>query len=201
MARDDPWDEWARRRPKRGEDDPFAAFFGPEFEQEFERMRAYMARVMQDLMKDFPQGGFPGAGAMPRGAKPGEPFVYGFSVRMGPDGKPQFQQFGNTEQARNVPDVGREGAREPLTDVLVDEKQVAVTAELPGVEKSDINLHVADDSVTIRVNAGRKYFKKVALPAEVVPKSATATFKNGILDLTLERKERDDDPGHRVDIR
>lgn len=181
----DPWDEW--RKKHRG-GDPFA-----EFEAEFEQMRTYFNKVFQDVVRN--------AHALPREMTPGQPFVYGFSMRVGPDGKPQIQQFGNTGPVGPAPGgVPGEVLREPITDVLEMDHEVAITAELPGVEKKDINLHVAESRVTLRVDAPRKYHKVIELPAKVKPGTAKATYKNGILDVTIERAEKREDPGHRVNI-
>lgn len=195
--------DWRKRRANPG-DFPGFPGFPAGFEQEFERMRQEMERMMQDLMRGgFPFGALPGMqpGGPVAGAKPGEPVVYGFTMRMGPDGRPHFQQFGNARPGVVAPG-GVEGAREPLTDVLEGEKEVAVTVELPGASKEDINLHVADERITLRVEgAGRKYYKEIALPARVVPKTANATFKNGVLDITIQREAPAGDPGYRVDVR
>lgn len=195
MAREDPWDEWRKRRG--------AGFFGDafprEFEREFERMREEMERFLAGALKGGFQGGFPMGppGAMPGNPTQGEPFVYGFSMRVGPDGKPQFNEFGNTRSAAPQQEGG---VREPLTDVLEGDREVAVTVELPGVAKEDVNLHVSEDRVTIRVETGRKYYKEIQLPSPVVPKTTKATFKNGVLDLTIARAEPREDPGYKVDI-
>lgn len=181
----DPWDEWRR---KRRPGDPFA-----EFEAEFEQMRTYFNKVFQDVMQN--------AHALPRQMAPGQPFVYGFSMRVGPDGKPHIEQFGNTGPVAPGPgSPTAEPLREPITDVLEGADSIAITAELPGVEKKDINLHVAEERVTIRVDAPRKYHKAIALPAKVKPDTAKATYKNGILDVQIERAEKREDPGHKVDI-
>jgi HSP20 family protein len=175
----DPWDDWRKRRKAMGfPDDVFAGM-----EAEMERMRAMMNRFLEEASKAA-------------GKEPGEPFVYGFSMRMTPDGKPQFQEFGNT---RPFTPAAAEG-REPLTDVIESKDAVSVTAELPGVEKKDINLHVAERKITIKVAEGRKYHKEIALPAAVVPDSAKATYKNGILDITIRRAGGPDDSGHRVQV-
>lgn len=182
-------------RRKRGGPADFPEFpdlpdFFADFEKEFERMRGMMTRIMQDAMQHA---------ASP---KRHEPFVYGFSMRVGPDGQPHIQPFGNTMQPPGAvgaaqPDAILEG-REPLTDVFEGEKEITVTAEMPGVEKGDIALHVAERAVTIRVEKGRRYAKTIDLPAKVVPSSAKATYKNGVLDVTL--KKADDSPGHKVSI-
>lgn len=128
----------------------------------------------------------------------GEPFVYGFSMRVGPDGTPNLQPFGSA--AKDVPEVGLEaGSREPMSDVMEGDKDVSITVELPGVEKGDVNLHVGEDTVTVRVEKGRRYHKRISLPATVVPPTAKATFKNGILDVTVQ-KAHGGEPDHKVSI-
>jgi len=179
MPPEDPWDLWRKRAMR-----DFPDFFA-DFEKEFARMQGMMNRIMEDAMKH--------ASSPQRG----EPFVYGFSMRVGPDGVPQIQPFGSA--ARNVPEVGLEEGREPLSDVMVGEKDVAITIELPGVEKQDVNLRVAEDHVTVRAEKGRRYHKRIHLPVKVVPSSAKATFKNGILDVTLQR-DTGTDQGHKVAI-
>jgi HSP20 family protein len=177
---DDPFDAFRRKAM-----DDFPEFFA-EFEKEFARMQGMVNKIMEDAVKHA------------QSPQRGEPFVYGFSMRVGPDGVPHLQPFGSA--AKDVPEVGLEaGSREPMSDVIDGDKDVSITVELPGVEKGDVNLHVAEDAVTVRVEKGRRYHKRIHLPAKVVPSSAKATFKNGILDLTVQ-KAPGTDPGHKVSI-
>jgi HSP20 family protein len=149
-------------------------------------MRVYMNKMMEDAMKS-------------PGMKLGEPYVYGFSLKVGPDGKPRIQEFGNTKPLATGPeDVGRE----PLTDVIEDEKTVSATFEIPGVEKDEIQLHVTEDKLTIRVNTPkRKYHKEADLPARVSPETTEATYNNGVLDVVIEKAAEKTPPGTRVKIK
>lgn len=136
-----------------------------------------------------------------KGAKVYGPYVYGFSASMGPDGKPVIRQFGNVSPSYRGPQLKEE--REPLVDVMEETKDVAVVAELPGVEKDDIRLHAAEDSLTISVDTEkRKYFKELELPARVDPKSTRATYKNGVLEVRLTKREaREEKPeGERISV-
>jgi HSP20 family protein len=151
---------------------------------DFRRMADEMSRAMQDALR---QMGDPSA-AGPKS------FVSGFSVKVGPDGKPQFGTFGNKPSVqppaggKGVPKVVP-GEREPLTDVIEGPKEVAITMELPGVDKKDINVHMTDDELEIAVdNDLRKYHKRVKLPAKVDPKTTKATYNNGILDVTVQKR-------------
>lgn len=154
---------------------------------EFRKMADDMSRAMQDALRHM---GDP--------SQPNKSFVSGFSVKVGPDGKPQFNTFGNKPTVQPPP-AGAKGSaaipkvvvdeREPLTDVIEGAKDVAVTMELPGVEKKDINVHMTDDELEISVdNDRRKYHKRVKLPAKVDPKTTKATYNNGILDVTVAKR-------------
>ena len=182
------------RRKK--DDEPFGDLFG-NFEEEFRKMQAYMANAMAEAMKqaDVPKGA----------AQPGNPFVYGFTMRLGKDGLPHIEQFGNTRPKVGPagPEITGEG-REPITDVIEHDDKVTVTAEMPGVEKEDVQVWSTEDLLTLKVDtAQRKYHKVVALPAKVTPESTEATFKNGVLDVTIRKQQRGapKDLGHRVNVK
>ena len=68
---------------------------------------------------------------------------------------------------------------------------MAVTIEIPGVEKEDIDLEVTEDTLEINVdNPNRKYHKIIDLPCKVKPKTTKASYKNGVLDIVIKRKEK-----------
>ena len=98
------------------------------------------------------------------------------------------RQFGNVAPGRFGPEIREE--REPLVDVIEEKASIKVVAELPGVEKEDIKLNATEDMLTISVDTPqRKYYKEVILPAKIDPKSAKATYKNGVLEVKLAKKE------------
>lgn len=97
---------------------------------------------------------------------------------------------------------------EPLVDVEERDDCVVVTADLPYVErKEDIRLDVTEDTLTIEATMVRgfrlerwgtiqrnvefKGFRKlIKLPAPVDPEGARATFRRGMLTVTLPKKVR-----------
>lgn len=181
---------------KKGDDDPFGDIFA-DFDKEFQRMQEMMGHLFADALKNaqVPQGK----------AKPGNPFVYGFSMRLGPDGKPRIEPFGNTPRVTPLgkPEVSAEG-REPITDVIEHDDHVSITVELPGVEKEDVQVWATEDRLTLKVaNGTRRYHKDVQLPARCIADSTDATFKNGVLDVTLRKEQRSPpkDPGKRVNVK
>ncbi len=111
---------------------------------------------------------------------------YGFSVSVGPDGKPLISEFGNVRPGLEGPELREEIS--PLVDIMDSKGCITVFAELPGVEKKDIDLKVAEDCLTISVEKEkRNYYKEVALPANVKPGTAKASYKNGVLEVSLEK--------------
>ena len=116
------------------------------------------------------------------------PFVYGYSMKIGPDGKPEIREFGNIKKSLKGPEVKEE--RAPLVDVVETETEIRVVVELPGVEKTDIKLHGTEDSLTISVDTPQsKYYKDVTLPTKVKVKEAKSSYKNGVLEVVLPKAE------------
>jgi HSP20 family protein len=180
----DFWEDWFERRPLRR--------FMREIDRAFEEMfREMSSSLPKELFKER---------KMPDGSvvRTFGPVVYGYSMTVGPDGVPRVRTFGNVKPGMPFPRAVEQ--REPLVDVITGKDVVRLVAELPGVEKKDIDLRVTEDRVTISVDTPeRKYYKEVDLPAKVDPKSADAFFHNGLLDVTLKRKE--EKPGDRVEVK
>src|SRR5215469_7920260 len=122
-----------------------------------------MDRLMDEMMRK--------AIEMPKPNEDAQPFVYGFSMSLGEDGKPVIREFGNVEQTSRGPLLKEE--REPLVDVLQERSEVVVVTELPGVEKEQIKLDATDRSLKIAVESEkRRYFKELELPHLVDPRAA-----------------------------
>jgi len=72
---------------------------------------------------------------------------------------------------------------------------------LPGVEKNDIKLKGTEKTLTISVDTPRrKYYKEVELPAKVEPKNAKSTYKNGVLEVTVEKRKEEKPVGEPIRI-
>ncbi|MFH0713136.1 MAG: archaeal heat shock protein Hsp20 [Candidatus Micrarchaeota archaeon] len=153
-------------------------FSGDDFFSDFESSFGFgqIDELMNQLMGDMAK--------RQKNLKPGEPIVYGVNIRVGPDGKPHVQQFGNVAKG----EVKEE--REPLVDVINHVKEIRVIAELPGVEKSNIKLKTTPESISITVHdSHHKFAKTLKLPELVLEDSAKATYKNGILEVVIQKKK------------
>lgn len=133
-------------------------------------------RLLQRLARAFDLEGLEGAGG---------PVCYGYTLTVGPDGRPVVREYGNAR-----PDTlpGTQG-RQPPVDTIVDEKNggVKLVAEMPGVEKGDIKIVAQDEHVEIKAERGdKKYRARVPLGDPVDRDSARASYKNGILEISFE---------------
>lgn len=94
----------------------------------------------------------------------------------------------------------------PKVDIIDNEKDVLIRAELPGVDKKDLDISMTDHSVTIKACTSYEakeeksdyyrseieqgeYSRTIGLPADVDIDQAKSSFKNGILELTVPKME------------
>ena len=123
-----------------------------------------------------------------------QPFVYGFSVSQRPGEEPEIREFCNLPpEAVSGKTEGNQmyiGERKPLVDVFDTEDSVHVVAEMPGIEKEDIQLDATDSAVELKATHGeRKYSEYIELPVKIDPDSAKATYLNGVLEVIFERRD------------
>jgi HSP20 family protein len=99
-----------------------------------------------------------------------------------------------------------EGAWTPAIDVHDSKDNIVIRADLPGLKKDDIEISIQDGTLVMRgekkeeserkekgaVRTERFYgsfHRAVALPVAVDEDKVKANFKNGVLELTLPKKE------------
>ncbi len=195
MSEDSP--RWPRRRRL-----PFFSPFDKELEDYFAEMDRYFEEAFRDIQENVPKD-LIRERDLPGGGKVREmgPFVYGYSVTVGPDGKPVVREFGNIKPSpRGREPIELSEKREPLVDVFDEKDLIKIIAELPGVDKENINLHLEDKSLVISVEAPRKYYKRVELPTEVDADSIKASYRNGILEITIKKTGSEKPRGQKIKI-
>lgn len=96
--------------------------------------------------------------------------------------------------------------RMPAVDVIDHENEIVIRAEVPGVNKEDLDISMSDHTITIRGRSHEEqkeekeeyyyhemsygeFSRTVSLPTDVDAENAKATCKNGILELTLPKIE------------
>lgn len=106
-------------------------------------------------------------------------------------------------------------------DVAEDDETITVTADLPGYDRDDIEVSIQDQVLTLaaeqtdshetetdeadvhyhrRERRSRSVSRRIRLPARVIEDDATATYKNGVLQVTLPKESASDADGHNIDI-
>jgi len=140
------------------------------------------------------------------------PIVYGYSMTIGPDGKPHVREFGNVKSLNNnaVKKIGTQpdtvsqisAEREPLVDVNMTDKEVKVVVEMPGIRKEDIKIKAYDSQVEVTTSkdAQRKYHKSIELPELAEVETARSAYNNGILEITFDKKKVTKPAGKEIKI-
>lgn len=92
------------------------------------------------------------------------------------------------------------------TDLQETDKEVIAAFDIPGVEKKDIELHVNEQSISVKAERKEEvkeekkgvyrhersyagFFRQLALPAKVLPKNANAEYKDGVLKVIMPKAE------------
>ena len=207
MSEDD-LPEWFKKRRKRN------PFFGNWFFGDIEEMMKDLEEMMERDFSEFRtripidlkrERKLPDGSTIPEWG----PFVYGYSMTIGPDGTPKIREFGNVKPSSKPealgftrPRLDVKEEREPLVDVINTNGEIKVIVELPGVEKDDIKLQGTENTLTISVDTSeRRYFKEIEMPEKIEPKKAKTSYKNGVLEVTVPKiKEKTKPGGERIKI-
>ncbi len=105
------------------------------------------------------------------------------------------------------PALVREEVRVPSIDVSETAQDVIVKAEVPGVDKKDLQIEVMPESLSIkaeltqekeekektyhrRERIWQRFERVIPLPAEVVTDRVKATMKDGVVEITMPKTEQ-----------
>lgn len=114
--------------------------------------------------------------------------------------------------------TGGDALWSPAVEVLERGDKLVVRAEIPGVSKDDVNVNVTDDALTIEGERRReaedrgegfyrsersygRFLRTIPLPDGVDAEKIEATFKDGVLELTLPAPKREQKRGRKISIR
>ena len=189
---EDESDDGSSWRDRRKRSFPFGPWGFGDMDDMMKEMEKAFSDQFKELEKELPKS-LVRESKTPDGGVKKEigPIVYGYSVTIGPDGKPVVREFGNVRKGEGTPWKEIQDKREPLVDVVSSDKEVRVIAELPGVRKEDIDLALNEKSLTIKVDReDRRYYKELELPGVVDPKGAKSSYNNGILEVTVPLKSK-----------
>lgn len=166
------------------------------FEESFEEMET---KAPKDLVREYKT-------SEGRKVKEFGPLVYGYSMTIGPDGKPRVKEFGNVKPPHTLgpgsaakPVIS--GEREPLVDVITTDKEVKVTVEMPGIAKENIKINAYEDKVEVKSeDPQRKYHRVIDIPREADIETVKSSYKNGILEIMFKIKGQIKPKGKEIKI-
>ena len=106
----------------------------------------------------------------------------------------------------------------PLLELYENDKEYVVEAELAGLNQNDINVEIEDNILTISGEKKReekkgsqdkgfyrserfygKFQRSVALPKNIIPEKIKATYKNGLLKISIPKNE--DKKSTKIDVK
>jgi HSP20 family protein len=113
--------------------------------------------------------------------------------------------------------VGERRLFSPSIDVKEDNKEIIVKAELPGMEEKDVEVLLTENALTLqgekkeeKEDKGEGYYhmeRKYGSFHRVIPVSAgidtnkvKATFKNGVLTVTIPKTEEEKAKGKKITV-
>jgi HSP20 family protein len=135
-----------------------------------------------------------------------------FMRRFGEEMDRVFGDFGFGTLTRGMP-----GIWAPQVEMFERDGQLLVRADLPGLTKDDVNVEIDNDAITIQgerqneQNENRegfyrtersygKFYRRLPLPEGVDAQEASATFQDGVLEITMSAPKRTESKPRRVQI-
>lgn len=142
-----------------------------------------------------------------------------YQVRWHPallDGRREAEQLGGLWEWPGF--LQRPEDEHPLVEVFERDHYVIVRVELPGVDPKDVDVRVTQHVVTLQgeireaheerprqgyYHSERRYgsfFRRIELPAPVIPERAKATYRHGILEIAIGKQDETEREGQRLEI-
>jgi HSP20 family protein len=112
---------------------------------------------------------------------------------------------------------GAPGLWAPQIEMFEQDGELIVRADLPGLTKDDVNVEIDNDAITIEgerrseQNEDRegfyrtersygKFYRRLPLPDGVESENANATFRDGVLEITMDMPKRTESKPRKVNI-
>jgi HSP20 family protein len=109
--------------------------------------------------------------------------------------------------------------RKAWIDAQESDKEFLIAVELPGVDKKDIDLNVADKGVTIKVETSKEkkevsedegkysyqkryagFYRQIPLPENADLGNVKAEYRNGVLKIRIPKLQKSRNAGKKIDI-
>ncbi len=126
-------------------------------EEEFDKMVREMQKIIEEVFRNAFEGF-------------GNAFAEGFSVKFSPEGEIKMERIEKEKDADK--------------DIIEDRDRIYVTLRLPDIDENEIDIKVVDK--TLEIIAGDR-IRIIDLPARVNQEKIKKIYKNGVLDIELEK--------------
>ena len=129
--------------------------------------------------------------------------LFAYCVTLGLYGRVYIRQFGHFGCFANIHNsIKTDQKLKPLVDILEEEDEIRVVAELPRANKEQIDVIGTEKNLIIHVNKQRQQpAMNLDLPCSVNLETAKATLKNGVLEIVLKKGRRLPLKIKRIDIK
>lgn len=143
-----------------------------------------------------------------------------FMRRFSEDMDHLFENFGGRGWLTPMLDKAHlpQGSWTPQVEVFERDNELVLRADLPGLSKEDVTVELADDAITIEgerkseheeeregyyrsERSYGKFYRRIPMPEGVQAEDASASFSNGVLEITMPALKREPRKARRLDIR
>ncbi len=115
--------------------------------------------------------------------------------------------------------VVRRGAfRTPVVNLKDTGQEFVLTAEFPGIPKDNIDISVTTDGIELKAaveeetaeedecylcqeRSYRSYHRKLEFPEEVSPDEVKASMKDGVLQVSIPKRQQEETKVHKIEIK
>ncbi len=117
----------------------------------------------------------------------GTRIVYNLSVKTLADDQPDQVKL-PTRPSMDIGSLIKEGRREPLIDIIDEGEYVTLITEFRGVGDEGVDLKIVGNKLVISSgDPSRGCYREIPLPATVDPEKIEATYRNGILQVRVDK--------------
>lgn len=188
LSKDDFWSRWFRKngeQPNNKEDQ------SEEMEEIINKIEELLDSKFKELSENnFDNQNKPKKFPFEKKDKHFGHFIYGYSVTIGPDGKPRIRQLGNLSSKRVQKKTKYPEKRDLLIDIIPNDKEIQVVMELPGVSEKEIKIKASQNHITVAADALKfNYYKRIQMPCLIDPKSLKTKYINGVLKINTNKAE------------
>jgi len=131
-----------------------------------------------------------------------------------------FEDFGGRGWLTPMLDKAQlpQGPWSPQIEILERDNELVLRADLPGLTKDDVNVEIASDGITIEGERKNehdekregyfrsersygKFSRRIPMPEGVKAEDASASFSNGVLEISIPALKREERKARRLEIR